>query len=375
MGLEKWLKDLLQVNNELPSNEIKEKGLAYDIKSLSAISGLAESTLYRLLSENNEALPRRSTIKRLETALGAKYEKSLEEESVIFMIDPSKPKVFSVVDEYFNHKCAICCSSAISGHKEISRHNEKLQFIYDSDEEDIIYLPTCEQCDKAVSQVYQMSYSSIIFSIIEKGERPLRLSKDVLELKMNTPITNQTLLAAELDVDQSTISRIVSKKIEFINPNLARKLHILCAKRLINNEFKLPLKVDRKVAVDELYHQLTKEYHYPDSFIMKKFSKHVTTEQIVSCDMMVFNNESKPFIACFIIDDTLSKTDVFNTYVGLSILLGVRYFLLSETNLPAQVRLSCKTAYELYSFQDGIHARGIPINQIPCFEDFYRKHI
>ncbi|WP_133408283.1 helix-turn-helix transcriptional regulator [Parashewanella tropica] len=375
MSLASWIYNLIDKNKKNVEHQ-----LPHSVESLSKMSGVSVATLYRLLSEDNTALPRQSTIEKLEKAFKVKYMSSkdkLVNESLAFSYLSSDPDS-EIPQDYSEQSarniasggsCQICLSKQPNTSFHINPHVSKLYIespTYDLNSFSQIY--TCDDCCDAVVSALKKSYPVMITTLLHKDDCQLHLTKLVREAEVGTPITNQSLLALELGVEQSTISRIKNEKIEYIQQELAHQLHCLCARKLLQNQFTLPAFVEKKDAINELLNLLSNELDYSPTFIKEDVQLQITSEQNISCDIMVYDVTGDPLIACFVMGKDTDSQKARHKYTGLGLALGAKFVLLTETDLGVQESIRCQVAYALYESSNDISIRGIPLEQLPVFE-------
>ena len=206
------------------------------------------------------------------------------------------------------------------------------------------YVITCEGCSAAFDDVMDYTYPEMLKIIMASGTSSITFFSK--ELGKDVAITNQSLLAERLHVNQSTISRIISEKrkklesqsyrsfkIDLISCKLAIDIHALCAKRFLDQSFKPGDILDKTIAKSHLRRILTNEYKYPDDHLISDYSQTLQgTDFTVKCDLMVLNEQFEKLAACFIVDvsnqnlEGITGFDISrDEYIGLALCMKVKF--------------------------------------------------
>lgn len=331
MSIQSWLEVSL-AKNRMTLAELARK------------SSVSISTLHRIRS-GVSLNPSLRTIKSLEKVLGIKElnEITSDEPYFIPLMEENHFTVDPITVELNNqnNQCPVCLDYFVDKNYKIHELNpyrmkDVLVDAYQSDipEEKIIFI--CEKCHPVFSEVMEFSYPTILETIMAHGLFPIMVYSQ--DLNKEVAITNQSLLAEKLEVNQSTISRIMGKNknkresqtnrkkyVDVINYGLAKKAHVLCAKRMLHDEFKPDLEVNKSIALSLFKRDLETRYGYPYDRFIAEYSKNINFNQlIIKCDLMVLDAEGKNLAACFFVDT--NEGDIFqDEYIGLGLCMGVKY--------------------------------------------------
>lgn len=293
---------------------------------------ISHATIYRLKNGGDEFKPRKQTIKALEDYFQESY-KPLER---IMMRLESTEKESTTADRAFHKQgslCVVCdsklpsCESAYEFLINIDTE-KKLDFnqYLSSEEEEELTVFTCKKCASHFDAACNYDYQTIVSLITAKEGQ--HLTVDVSESKAQESvikkITNQTLLAKKLNIEQSTISRIVNKKIQWLDPYIARSLHTLCAKRLEKAEMTDVPFQNKRIAMHDLIKRYREQYNYPDSHIKENFRQVFYDNNILTCDILLQDHEGENSCAIFIVNNE-NHAERKQYYLGVGLALNVEY--------------------------------------------------
>jgi predicted transcriptional regulator len=346
-------------------------------RRLSERTGISMSTIQRLMSGSNANI-RMSTIENLEKLLGEYKPSKKSPEPNLVMYEEPVITGFDLVFSACNGICPVCGRGMKEPDEYVYINRYRLKnvthddFTYDGDDDGLVVF-TCKDCIGYVNKAAEMNYPIMISCIIAAGHQ--RITVYSKEHKKEVDITNQSLLADKIGVSQSTISRISHsdfknmgkpfnkrKVIDVIEPKLARDLHILCAKRLSNKDFMMPMIIRLDQAIHHLMSYLKNDHGYQDGHFIRDYRVECIEGVSIKCDLMVFDEQSDCLICCFVADETVSK----DYLLGLGAAFKAKYILILVTSSSYQYGWSGIVTYKVDSYNDGlsIRAASIPIASV-----------
>ncbi|MFT6905205.1 MAG: hypothetical protein ACJAS1_001859 [Oleiphilaceae bacterium] len=371
MSIKDWINDWLKNrgDNSLRtlSNQIEKNG-----------SSVSISTLQRLTSQNG--LPRKKTIEAIETVLGIYDADKYSKNYYLIGLSSEEAPAESPEQRAWALQKNLCpiCESALYDRESVSDFRINTHKLKKLDTWDLLETElsqclvfTCNTCSEAFKKVADMSYPNIITCLIDKGDGQLTVFDP--EKGKTLPITNQSLLSQRLGVVQSTISRIASTKtaisdrgsIEWININTARTLHILCAKRILNKNFKFSSEVTRDIIIDELIEELV-EHGYSKNRCTRHYRLEYFANNPIYCDLLVSDGDGKNAIACFVATPHHSEKSR-NYYLGIGIAIGAACIVIAMADEQIQRNFTLHQVYRISDSDDyalGVeYTHGLPYSE------------
>ncbi|WP_194442476.1 helix-turn-helix domain-containing protein [Pseudoalteromonas simplex] len=343
-----------------------EKGLKENnltVAGLARKSSVSVSTLYRLKLYDYR-FPSSKIMQKLEKVLGvySKEEFKLGETLTWhFTDDYEEVPIEQLTLNKQNHRCAVC-QTILDGKKTecfiINLHRMKnypegasREVYADEIDTEEPYVVTCEDCSHVFEEVMNYTYPEMLKIIMAPGPSPITFFSK--ELNKDVAITNQSLLAERLHVNQSTISRIISEKrkkresqsyrsfkIDLIGCKLAISIHVLCAERRLEQSFEPGDILDKTISKSRLRRELTENFKYPDDHLISDYAQKIKgTDFTVKCDLMVLDEQFEKLAACFIADITNEKSEHAHwldalesvsrkEYIGLALCMRVKFIII-----------------------------------------------
>jgi transcriptional regulator with XRE-family HTH domain len=355
--------------------ESKRKELNLSLRDLSNNSGVALSTLQRLIHDG-KSIPRLITLSKLYKVLGEYTPKA---GSSVHNSARSR-LIFSGEEREELYDFCPVCDESLSGGDDVPRI--KINTFKNKGAIEILegeynppYVDTCLACSKVLDEVCFLPYEQLIDIIISPGPNQFYTNK---EDNKKRAVTSQTTLAEILGVNQSTISRIYRTSIghpwnlidqrhntKKISPQLAREIHILCAKRLVENKLKLPPNTSKESAIDSYYLHLIHEKKLPPSNIERNVNFNNTQNHRFSCDLLI-SSRGKPLMTIFFA--SFKNESLQNSpYLGIGLAFRTNYIAIHPIGDGSLIHSAFPSFYEVIYLSSGITIQAC--NE-PLFDTF-----
>lgn len=328
---------------------------------LAIYTGLSRATLFRLKDPQSVEKPRLSTIRALERFFGSSYKPTAQTGLVndLEWLDEAKYAPKDRIYKLQDKKCIICQSSLESieigtffcVNPSNARKSEFFNYLSEEEIEETMVL-TCGKCSVTFQDVCGYSYQTLVNIIL--GEPQGRFTTIVSDYEAGSnhktniekAVSNQSLLALKLNTQQSTLSRIINKKIDWIDGRIAKELHVLCARRILNaKSINLP-RISKEIALSILQKHFIQNYSSPQESVILNYRYEKNRISGIGCDLLLVDKSGDNQCAVFVLTQECERY-LDSHYIGIGILLQVKFISIYILTKNSDVLHVCPVTYQI----------------------------